>query len=147
MTIPDGLLGFLKDLTLGRAFLLIFVGVSAVSLYSFYEGRNAVFLTITGTPMAMLSTGIGVAIVAVAGIAFLFVMTLDKKTGQITEDLRERIEALEEHIVTQDKRYSELERRNEALVQQLIRASNDCDQRVREAIKDIRGGQYGTRTK
>jgi hypothetical protein len=89
-------------LTLPKLLLAIAASISAVCIYTLWEQRDAVFITLTGSVFAMASIAAGIGLFFVAAVCWLFVGALDRKTDLTHKALNDRIVDLQTQVNTQN---------------------------------------------
>jgi hypothetical protein len=135
-TVKD-LLAALEKLTLQKAILGIFAGIAGISMWTIWEQRNAVFITLTGSIFAMSSMAAGVGLLFVAGVCWLFVAALDRKTDLTQKAMGDQIAYLQQQITQQR---TDMERMREDFQRELEREQRDCAARLadmREAFTSM----------
>lgn len=117
-------------LTLPKLLLGIAAGVSAVCIYTLWEQRDAVFITLTGSIFAMASIAAGIGLFFVAAVCWLFVGALDRKTDLTHKALSDRIVDLQKQVDTQQTVMG--------LMREEFRDAFEREQReCRERLKDM----------
>jgi outer membrane murein-binding lipoprotein Lpp len=120
------------NLTLTKVLLGIFASISGISLYTVWEQRNAVFITLTGSIFAMSSMAVGVGLMFVAGVCWLFVSALDRKTDLTHKAMGDRIADLQKQV---DRQSTDMERMRNDFDRALRDEREECNARLKE-IRD-----------
>lgn len=119
-------------LTLTKVLLGIFAGVSGISLYTIWEQRNAVFITLTGSIFAMSSMAAGIGLLFVAGVCWLFVAALDRKTDITVHTLNGQITDLR-HML--DEQRKDMDRMRLDFDRAIEREQRECRERLTEMTR------------
>lgn len=109
MSIPEKLI---EIASFRKAAALLATFIAGAAGMVIYEQRNAIFVTVSGSPFALVAVAVSVVCIIVAAVAWLFVSQLDQRTGEHVKALQEQINSLRE---------------------QIAREREDCDRQLREA--------------
>lgn len=123
------LLEVFDKLTLPKLLLSIAAGVSGVAIYTLWEQRDAVFITLTGSIFAMASIAAGIGLFFVAAVCWLFVGALDRKTDLTHKALNDRIADLQTQVNTQNV---VMDRMRDEFREAFEREQRECRERMKD---------------
>lgn len=116
-------------LTLAKLLLGIAAGISSVCIYTLWEQRDAVFITLTGSIFAMASIAAGIGLFFVAAVCWLFVGALDRKTDLTHKALNDRIVDLQAQVSAQNLL---MDRMRDEFREAFEREQRECRERMTE---------------
>jgi hypothetical protein len=120
-----------ERLTLTKVLLGVLGGFSAIFLYWLYEQRNAVFITLTGSPFALLTTGAVVLLVVAAWVAYMFVADAERRNAQTLAAMTLRIDAADEYSRKQDR---EIARLHVVLTKTVLDERAACEKQIDQLV-------------
>lgn len=134
----DQFLAAWERLTLSKVLLGLLGGFSGIFLYWLYEQRNAVFITLTGSPFALLATAAVVLLVVAAWVAYMFVAMAEKRharelalhqteSEKTLKAMEQRISAAEQYSLKQDQ---EIRRLHDVLTKTVLDERAACDKQI-----------------
>ena len=127
----EKLLPVLERLTLGRVLLWVLAGFSAIALHWVWEQRDAVFITMTGSPFSLLTIAAIVIVVVTAWVAAMFIGLSEKRTDGILKQMSARVTDAEVRATRQD---AEIARLHQVIVRAVDDERNICEARLQQII-------------
>lgn len=127
-----------KELTLTKLLLGVLAAFSGILLYWTWEQRQAVFITLTGSPFSLLTIAAVVVLVVMAWVAMMFVSMSEQRTTLVMKQMEARITAAEAHSAGQDR---EINRLHGVIDQAVDDERQACEARISQLIEVM--GSHG----
>ena len=132
MSVLEKLVALIERLTLTKVLLATLATFSGIVLFWVWEQRQAVFITLTGSPFSLLTIGAVVVLVVMAWVAAMFVGMSEQRTGLIIREMRERIVAAETISARQDVEISRLH----VVIDKAVEDEREaCETRIQQLIE------------
>lgn len=119
-----------ERVTLTMVLLGILAIFSGIFLIWVYEQRDAVFITVTGSPLALLVIAGVMVLVCLVWVAYMFVAMHDRANQKTLEEMRQRIAAAELVSARQDKEIDRLH----TVLDDVGKQHVECERRVQQLI-------------
>ncbi|APW38955.1 hypothetical protein RD110_18540 [Rhodoferax koreense] len=127
-----------KELTLTKLLLGVLAAFSGIVLYWVWEQRQAVFITLTGSPFSLITIAAVVVLVVMAWVAAMFVSMSEQRTALVIGQMADRIKAGEVHSERQDV---EITRLHKVIDQAVSDERQACEARIAQLIEVM--GSHG----
>lgn len=134
----DKILAVWERLTLTKLLLGVLGTFSGIFLYWTWEQRQAVFITLTGSPFSLLTIAAVVVLVVMAWVAAMFVSMSEQRTSLVMKQMEARITDGEAHSARQD---SEINRLHGVIDQAVNDERQACEARISQLIEVM--GSHG----
>lgn len=131
----EQLLKIWDRLTLSKLMLGVIGAFAAIFIYWLWEQRTSVFITVTGSPLALVIIAALMVMIAAAWVASMFVRVSEQGTQQVIKEMRARISDGEAHSARQDAEIGRLHNVIDVAIQDERKA---CDRQIEQLVQVMR---------
>lgn len=124
-----------EKLTLTKLLLGVLGAFSYILLHWVWEQRNAVFITLTGSPFSLMVIAAVVILVVMAWVAAMFVGMSEQRTSLVIDQMERRITAAESLCADQA---SEIQRLHGVIDKAVRDERTECEARIQQLV-DVLG--------
>jgi len=131
----DKLIDAADRLTPTKILLGVIAAFCAIFMHWLWEQRSTVFITLTGSPLAIVIVGAVTVMFATAWVASMFVRVSEQGTLHLMREMRQRISDGEAHSAKQD---AEIGRLHNVIDVSVAEERTACERRIEQLIEVMR---------